>query len=636
LDGILVKTATVKLTYLLGLSWLAIIGSASAQPSAFTYQGQLSVSGQAGNGLYDARFTLHTASLGGSQVGSPVVVAPLGVTNGLFTATLDFGGVAFDGANRWLEIGIRTNGSVAAYTILNPRQFLAATPYAIRAAQFSGTLAATNLTGKISDTNLSVNVALLTNTAVFTRSVVATNFIGSGLGLTNLPATSLVGTLPDARLSANVPLLNAATNAFQGTIGAMNFYGHGGGLTNVPGFIYPFVPTANNIQAFANYGYLATNPTAPVVVTLPLTTNIAVGATVRVTGGAAGGWIVAQNAGQSILVANLIENPGVNWTSSGGSLIWKAIAASADGSRLVAAVQNGGIYTSTDFGATWVLRSAAGNPRNWSSVATSADGMKLVAVTDGSFIYTSTDSGTNWSQRSSSRNYKGVASSLDGTRLFAVATQGGFVSIDSGANWSQVLTAATYSAAASSGNGSNLVAVVLGGVIGTSTNGGATWTPRESNRSWTCVASSVDGSTLVAGANSGANFLYVSTDYGVSWLPGNLAGNWSGVACSANGARVIAVANGSGVYVSQDTGVTWLQRGNLPTAITYNGAACSGDGATMAAVAAAHPIYVSSKTSTTTGVTGQLIGSRLAAVELQHIGNGVFMPISSSGTIRAK
>lgn len=593
------------------------------------------MSGQPGGGLYDARFTLHTASLGGSQVGGPVVVAPLGVTNGLFTAMLDFGGGAFDGANRWLEIGIRTNGSVAAYTILNPRQFLAATPYAIRAAQFSGTLAATNLTGKISDTNLSVNVALLTNAAVFTRSVTATNFIGSGLGLTNLPATNLIGTLPDARLSTNVAFLNTSNTVFKGGVTATNFYGEGRGLTNVPGFIFPFVPTASNIQAFANYGYLATNDAVAVTITLPPNNLITNGNIVRVSGSGAAGWIVAQNAGQSILVANLIENSGVNWTSSGGNFTWKTIAASADGSRLVAAVQNGPIYTSTDFGATWVVRSAP-NPRNWSSVASSADGMKLVAVIDGSFIYTSTDAGTNWTPRSSSRNYKGVASSLDGTRLFAVATQGGFVSIDSGVNWSQVLTPATYSAAASSGNGSNLVALVQGGQIGTSTNGGATWVGRESNRSWTSVASSVDGSILVAGVNAGANFLYVSTDYGASWVPGNIGANWSGVACSADGARMIAVANNGGVYVSQDTGVNWLQRGNLPIAITYNGAACSGDGTTMAAVAAAHPIYVSSKTTTTVGVTGQLIGSRLAAVELQYIGNGVFMPISSAGTIRAK
>ncbi len=39
---------------------------------------------------------------------------------------------------------------------------------------------------------------------------------------------------------------------------------------------------------------------------------------------------------------------------------------------------------------------------------------------------------------------------------------------------------------------------------------------------------------------------------------------------------MIAVANGGGVYISQDTGVTWQLRNNLPTAVIYTGAAAHG------------------------------------------------------------
>ena len=98
---------------------------------------------------------------------------------------------------------------------------------------------------------------------------------------------------------------------------------------------------------------------------------------------------------------------------------------------------------------------------------------------------------------------------------------------------------------------------------------------------------------------------------------------------------MIAVASGGGVYVSQDTGLSWQLR-NLPTFPSYTGAACSSDGSTMVAVASAAGIYSSSKATTTTGTAGQLIGSRLAAVELQHVGNGVFIPTSYTGTIRVK
>ena len=66
------------------------------------------------------------------------------------------------------------------------------------------------------------------------------------------------------------------------------------------------------------------------------------------------------------------------------------VASSADGSRLVVADANypngGPIYTSTDAGSTW----ASNNVPNlsWCSVASSADGCKLVAVANGGGIYT--------------------------------------------------------------------------------------------------------------------------------------------------------------------------------------------------------------------------------------------------------
>lgn len=56
----------------------------------------------------------------------------------------------------------------------------------------------------------------------------------------------------------------------------------------------------------------------------------------------------------------------------------------------------------------------------------------------------------------------------------------------------------------------------------------------------------------------------------------------------------------------------------------------------MAAAGGTAGVFVSSKSSTTVGTDGQLIGSRLAAVELEHVGGGVFIPISYVGTVRVK
>ena len=52
---------------------------------------------------------------------------------------LDFGS-QFPGANRWLEIGVRTNGG-GAFGLLTPRQPVTPTPYAITSAS-AGTAAA--------------------------------------------------------------------------------------------------------------------------------------------------------------------------------------------------------------------------------------------------------------------------------------------------------------------------------------------------------------------------------------------------------------------------------------------------------------------------------------------------------------
>ena len=626
---------SVKSKSLACLALLSSVLAVVAQTSTFTYQGQLVADGNPANGPFDLRFTLHDAAISGNQVGSALTNSPVNVTNGLFTTALDFGSSAFDGSARWLQIGVRTNGDTNAYVLLAPRQLLTSTPYAVRAANFSGTLPATSLTGTIPDARLSPNVALLNTNATFTGSITASNFNGSGFGLVNVPAASLTGTVPDARLSTNVAFLNTSNAVFKGAISATNFYGYGGGLTNVPGRIFEYIATANNIIATANFGYLCTNNSTAVVVTLPATANIRVGETVRVTGCGAGGWIVAQNAGQVIQVGNLVDTVGFAWRTNEASRVWDAVASSDDGSKLVAVINNGQIYTSTNYGVNWTARE---NFRIWSSVASSADGTKLVACVNGGQIYTSTDSGVSWTPRDANRAWSSVASSLDGVKLLAVVNGASgqiFTSENSGVNWTARGTLPNFTACAISGNGSNMVVTVQGGLIYTSTNGGFNWTPRASSGSWTCVASSADGSRLVAGQNPG--FLYVSPDFGATWIPIGISASWTGLGSSADGSRMIAVANGGGVYVSLDSGVNWQQRANLPiTSTIYNGATVSGDGSTMVAVASSNPIYISSQATTTVGATGALVGSRLAAVELQHIGNGVFVPISFVGTIRAQ
>jgi len=86
----------------------------------------------------------------------------------------------------------------------------------------------------------------------------------------------------------------------------------------------------------------------------------------------------------------------VNWDQRIGQGYWFDLASSSDGTKLVAVVYGGHVYTSTDSGVNWIERVGS---VDWYAVASSSDGTKLVVVIDGGQIYTSTDSGVNWAQR---------------------------------------------------------------------------------------------------------------------------------------------------------------------------------------------------------------------------------------------
>ena len=133
---------------------LLFTSSGQAQGTAFTYQGRLNDGGNPATGNYDLTFAVFDAASDGNQMGTALTVAPTGVTNGLFTVTLDFGSGIFPGAARWLEIGVRTNGSSVAYALLSPRQPVTAAPYAITAGSAATAITAASVSGTISGSQI--------------------------------------------------------------------------------------------------------------------------------------------------------------------------------------------------------------------------------------------------------------------------------------------------------------------------------------------------------------------------------------------------------------------------------------------------------------------------------------------------
>ncbi len=162
---------------------LSVQPAAVAQSTMFTYQGRLDVNGTAANGVYDLEFAIYNVANGGTAIGT-LTNAPVPVTNGLFTAQLNFGANVFNGDSLWLDIGVRTNGSVGVFTSLSPRQPLTSAPYAIRSANAASasSVAAQNIAGVIGLSQLPA--AVVTNGANGVN--ISGTFSGNGAGITNI------------------------------------------------------------------------------------------------------------------------------------------------------------------------------------------------------------------------------------------------------------------------------------------------------------------------------------------------------------------------------------------------------------------------------------------------------------------
>jgi len=312
---------------------------------------------------------------------------------------------------------------------------------------------------------------------------------------------------------------------------------------------------------------------------------------------------------------------GATWTSVSAVVAnLSPLACSADGTRLVASAQGGGIYVSTNSGAAWVdvsepqvLGLASGAPTaNWRVISCSADGTNLVAIEapiafpDSAQIYTSGDRGANWTLTSAPFAYwTALASSADGSRLAAVAGAVGgrvegyepsptyylgpiFCSADFGATWTQTgAPLRPWSSVACSTNGESLLAATFDGAVFLSNDSGATWTPASvASNMWFAVAMSADGTRMAAAPLQG--LIYVSTNAGAAWMgagptnPLAIDSAWLGLAMSADGLKLAAVAcrDAGGIFTSGDGGGTWTQAGSPNYLLSV---ACSADGATVVA-----------------------------------------------------
>jgi hypothetical protein len=316
-------------------------------------------------------------------------------------------------------------------------------------------------------------------------------------------------------------------------------------------------------QAAANQSYVIQSSTpGTVVITLPA--SMAIGETVSVTGQSANNWTIAQNAGQSVVTANLAGNvaPGTVWMPRLAPKVWHWLSSDSTGNVLLAGEANGLLSTSADGGLSWTTGNSTGGI--WIASDMTPRGEQLFAAQYGGGLYRSTNLGATW------------------TRLTS-------------ANSDVNLDRQSFEAVSVSADGQRIVTSIQGGFIYVSANGGQTWargtiagTSTPVTGWWRGMDSSADGLTVVSTDHNGE--LHRSLDGGFTWsrVPVVVDGaaindNWYRVRMSDDGSTIALVGNsfggiaaGTGIYVSRDRGATWI-RGHALVA-DYTAAAMSGDG----------------------------------------------------------
>jgi hypothetical protein len=401
-------------------SLLISIQPAPAQGTAFTYQGELNNNGSPANGSYDLQFSLFDAATNGDQIGGTVTNLAVGVTNGLFTTTIDFGPGIFTEGALWLQIGVETNGG-GNFVLLGALQPLTPTPDAIFSensgyaqdsgyAYNSGT-ASSLYPGSVLAGSLSTPVApasgqvLAFNGASLVWSNLTSGGGGNGWSLTGnagtTPGTDFLGTTDNEAIEVHVDGMRGMR--VEPTINDAN---HTGIVNVVNG-------ASVNFDASGVYGATISGGGAGNYYSLA-STNSVLGDFGSVGGGA------GNTAGnQFATVAGGIGNNSSGFTATVGG------GENNTSSGNFAIVAGGQANQCYGFSATVAGGAGNGSYADYSSVA---GGVGNIASGFGSFVGGGGTEGTNYEGNSASGGASTVAGGLGNNAENTYATVGGGVS----------------------------------------------------------------------------------------------------------------------------------------------------------------------------------------------------------------
>ncbi|MFZ1081089.1 MAG: T9SS type A sorting domain-containing protein [Candidatus Kryptoniota bacterium] len=418
---------------------------------------------------------------------------------------------------------------------------------------------------------------------------------------TDLPSYAYVTSL------AISPNGASGTNLFAGTDGDGIFlYANNGwtqidsGLTGLDAYVASLAASGTNLLAGTYFGgvFLSTNsgtswtnvftvgprtPVGEIPVRETPVWGIAISDTLLFAGTSTGvfvstnngsSWATA-NSGLTNLQVPALTVSGTNLfagTSSPGLAIPVIASYSPYSNNYFDGSSGGGVFLSTDSGASWSAVNTGLTNTAVSAFAVSPNGAgdtNIFAGTYGGGVFLSTNNGTKWTQVSKGLTNTYVLclavspNGAGGTNLFAGTTGGVFLSTNNGISWTAVDSGlgnpGVYALAVSpNGAGGTNVFAGTGAGFFLSTNNGTNWT--QVSTGWGNIyveALVVSDTNLFAGTNIG---VFRSTNNGKSWYR-YITGltNTDVYSLAVSDTNLFAGTFDGGVFLSTNNGTSWTQ-----------------------------------------------------------------------------
>ena len=244
----------------------------------------------------------------------------------------------------------------------------------------------------------------------------------------------------------------------------------------------------------------------------------------------------------------------------------------SNGQNLYATADSGGVYKSTNGGASWSV-SSNGISSNWWIRVLSMDPTNSQIIYAGSWgrIYKTTNGGTSWSAYTiglPSCDVWSIAVDPNNNQILYAGTDrnGVYKSLDGGASWTAATTNVAYTGWTTSitvdpSNSQTVYAWVSASGLYKTTDGGAHWA-----RVYQRDGSDGQSANMIAIKPSDSQTIYLATSGGIfktvnggtSWSKEVSDNSGTAVAYDPNDNRIIYIASGGKLIKSTDNGNSWI------------------------------------------------------------------------------